>query len=75
MDGHSLTNTEGLYMTLDKVTSRQGRSISWLCRTKDELFVINKLSSQSYRVEDGRLILSTFPTLEKALEAIEKLIS
>jgi len=62
-------------MTLDKITSRQGRSISWLCRTEDELFVIDKLSSQSYRVNDGRLILSKFSTLEKALEAIEELIS
>lgn len=62
-------------MKLDKITSRQDRSISWLCRTEDDLFVIDKLSSQSYRVNDSRIILSKFPTLEKALEAIEELIS
>lgn len=58
-------------MRLDKIT--KGRSTSWLCRTENELYIIDKLPGQSFRVSATELITTRFPTLEEALNAIEEL--
>ena len=59
-------------LILDNVT--QGRSISWICRTEnDDMFIIDKLPGQTFRVNVTELINTKFPTLEKALFAIEEL--
>lgn len=58
-------------MRLNKIS--QGRSTSWVCRTGDELYIIDKLPDQSFRVNATELITTKFTTLEEALNAIQEL--